>query len=712
MSANDLVYVPVPDNGSDTGEGANFNLSGGGELKNNALHVLVREQLQNSIDAYNEMGSNKPNVLRFSVTRKYFDSKLIKTPELKVHINHCYEYRKSNAGTESGSLPDEVVRLKHAIDKLKEDGNMFSTNFEDNAGGIRGTTRNLRLEQDTVWEKFLGRGETTKFGKNSLGSFGVGKFAAWNDNDTFTVYYLNTFKGKSYFIGRTMLSTYYTKESGSDGWSKKWDKDLYFGKRGKNTNGAEIADLYEINEADDAEFLKTFRTLEGDGLTTIIPTLKTTFDKNEEWAKEVAYSIVQSFFRAFEKGVLEVRIVDDYGEEEIVLTTENYKEKYEGFKSLESLVDPDDLYQYYLLKPQILGKKASVFERNFTVGGYKGKAVLSVYKNEELQEMLEENRDSKKRKTFRIIRENMLIRNEAFPRNRINLEENEHSGVVEFEAEGLNSIIKKGETKSHDKIEMDNYKGLSDTSFPSESSVVRFYQNLSRWVKEEVDKLSGVEIKDGDKGFLDLDLGGLFGGSEIPSFDRTLVDNEKRPEHHTNDDGSRRVINKGVDTNNQEGKKKGVVEIDGRGKKKREKRTKRKTYRKKTNSGLVDDSVQSTNRISVLEKISLFQKISSAGGSNNKYKIQLNNVKDTVDLVLSQETAFEKAESNAFLSFRVDSIEMNGYAFFDFKSSKNTYGDVISYTLKGLKPVNNKIILDLSVTEPSETESKFKIKLS
>ena len=122
--------------------------------------------------------------------------------------------------------------------------------------------------------------------------------------------------------------------------------------------------------------------------------------------------------------------------------------------------------------------------------------------------------------------------------------------------------------------------------------------------------------------------------------------------------------------------------------------------------------MQSTNRISVLEKISLFQKISSAGGSNNKYKIQLNNVKDTVDLVLSQETAFEKAESNAFLSFRVDSIEMNGYAFFDFKSSKNTYGDVISYTLKGLKPVNNKIILDLSVTEPSETESKFKIKLS
>ena len=33
--------------------------------------------------------------------------------------------------------------------------------------------------------------------------------------------------------------------------------------------------------------------------------------------------------------------------------------------------------------------------------------------------MLEENRDSKKRKTFRIIRENMLIRNEAFPRETV-----------------------------------------------------------------------------------------------------------------------------------------------------------------------------------------------------------------------------------------------------------------------------------------------------
>ena len=81
-------------------------------------------------------------------------------------------------------------------------------------------------------------------------------------------------------------------------------------------------------------------------------------------------------------------------------------------------------------------------------------------------------------------------------------------------------------------------------------------------------------------------------------------------------------------------------------------------------------------------------------------------------MVLSQETAFERAVPGAFLSFRLDSVKMNGADFSDFKGSENKYGDVVSYTLKGLEPSNSKITLDLSVTEPSETESKFKIKLS
>ena len=225
MSLSDLQYVPILDNGADTGQGAAFNLSLDGEVKHNGLHVLVREQLQNSIDAYNEMGANKPPVLKFCVTRKELDRKLIKAKELSDHIENCHDYRESDAGG-SGDLPDEVVKLKEAVEGLRGTGKMWCTIFEDNAGGIRGTTRNLRKEQDTVWEKFLGRGETTKFGKNSLGSFGVGKFAAWNNNNTFTVFYLNTFKGKNYFIGRTMLLTYYTKENGSNSWGKKYDKDL------------------------------------------------------------------------------------------------------------------------------------------------------------------------------------------------------------------------------------------------------------------------------------------------------------------------------------------------------------------------------------------------------------------------------------------------------------------------------------------------------
>lgn len=710
MSLSDLQYIPVLDNGADTGQGAAFNLSLGGEVKHNGLHVLVREQLQNSIDAYNEMGANKPPVLKFCVTRKELDRKLIKAKELSDQIEKCHDYRESDAG-DSGDLPDEVVKLKEAVKGLRGGGKMWCTIFEDNAGGIRGTTRNLRKEQDTIWEKFLGKGETTKHGKNSLGSFGVGKFAAWNNNDTFTVFYLNAFKGKNYFIGRTMLLTYYTKDDGNNAWVNKWDEDLYFGKKGVNSNGHPIADLYPIDKVDDTGLLEAFRTLEGDGLSTIIPTIQRNFKGEKEWAKEIAYSIIQSFFKAFEKGLLEVVVNDDYDEEVIELSKDNYQDKYREFVSLESVKEEDDAYQYYLLKPQILGEKPSVFEKNFKVGTYEGKAKLSVYRNEELERKLDTIRNTEKRRTFRIIRENMLIRDEGFPRNRTYLEDNEYSGVLEFVGDKLNSVVKKGETKSHDKIDMSNYDETRG-DFPKANQVVVFYQSLSKWIKEEVDKLSGAGTKEGDEQPVYLDLGNLFGGSEVPSFERTFLDPNKHPEAYTNNDGSKRVIKRDADTNNQEGENRGVIEVDGRGKRKRNRKTKRKTYRKKVTSKLIDDSVQNAKRISILEKISLFQKISSSGGSNNTYKIQLNNVEDKVDVVLSQETAFERDVPSAFLSFRLESVKMNGSDFSNFKGSENKYGDVVSYTLKGLEPSKRMITLDLSVTEPSETESKFKIKLS
>ena len=101
-----------------------------------------------------------------------------------------------------------------------------------------------------------------------------------------------------------------------------------------------------------------------------------------------------------------------------------------------------------------------------------------------------------------------------------------------------------------------------------------------------------------------------------------------------------------------QGENRGVVEVDGRGRKKKEK-NKEENIQKKVTSKLIDDSVQNAKRISVLEKISLFQKISSSGGSNNTYKVQLNNVEDKVDVVLSQETGFERTVTTAFLSFRV-----------------------------------------------------------
>ena len=56
-------------------------------------------------------------------------------------------------------------------------------------------------------------------------------------------------------------------------------------------------------------------------------------------------------------------VKDDYAEEEIELSKENYRDKYKEFVSLESVKEEDDAYQYYLLKPQILGEKPKFLKR-------------------------------------------------------------------------------------------------------------------------------------------------------------------------------------------------------------------------------------------------------------------------------------------------------------------------------------------------------------
>ena len=45
MSLSDLQYVPILDNGADTGQGAAFNLSLDGEVKHNGLESSFKTQL-------------------------------------------------------------------------------------------------------------------------------------------------------------------------------------------------------------------------------------------------------------------------------------------------------------------------------------------------------------------------------------------------------------------------------------------------------------------------------------------------------------------------------------------------------------------------------------------------------------------------------------------------------------------------------------------
>ncbi len=695
----------------------------------NHLHVLIREHLQNALDAWDEKTDKQGDKkLIFRVSRKTFNKEALKIDDLNDQVfKDCLRYLRSKPNHEKIKFYQKLNEISNKLDIKSTQ--MWATIIEDNGCGLSGNlegphgfSRINRLgeEQENYTSvKILSEGgETTKYDKQR-GSHGVGKLSAWLNNKMRTVYYLTTFKNRSFFIGKTKLSSY-MNESGH-----QLSSNVFFGRKGSGSLENETPDWYELTK-DDSVFKNHFRSIQNDGLTTIIPFDKIDDDKDKEYVLEICYAVIQSFSMLFEEDKLEVAVSDEYSGEEIVISSKNYKEIYKKCESLKYIqANEVDLHNYHLIKPLVLDKGRRDYELKIKVNEkYKGIAKFRVYYNQALSENISKMKNPKAdfKKTFRLLRRGMLIRSYHRPHHKVS--DPSVTGFIFFEGEKnkktgqvlLNEIIQKAEGQSHDTIEEGRWKEHVQyfQDFPSVRLIKEnLLRPISKKIREIVEELSEFSVDENDGFDVRIDFGKGEENRDVPSFKRRLMLGNEYKKGGAHDE-SNSDQNGGGGGRKDEGVSPGGAGLG-------DLKIKRFRVGPPNPPGpepvprppinvpeWVDEGLEDGSRRRELSKVSVLQKIDSKKQNSHTYMMRFDAVESKINIGLSQESTI----TDGYLSFRLKEVFVNDKPFSGFKTKKNHRGETTSYSLEGVVPNDKVVDLKLVVEEPAVTESKFKVNIS
>jgi len=710
-----IDYTPAFSSGS--GQGSDQSLSdrlrSSAESSINELEVLIREHVQNSRDAF-EKRENKPEKLIFKVTRKKLHFGFAKLDRLNRIIGDCIKHKENQIDKEYQDGNDALVKLRETSKKIeaRKGDQLWSVVIEDNGIGLDGISRFSNAgERKTGTVQILDEGDSNKHDASYGGAFGVGKLTAFTNNDLYTVFYLTQQGNDIRAIGKTKIESY------TDNEGRPCGPDIFFGKISTHKSlGFECSDWFITDES-----LRKIRSIEDNGLTTVIPSLKNPDDN--DWSKKVAYAIVHSYFKLFKNNQINVVIEDQYLNEVIEVNFHNYKEVYAECEKLDYLNQKENLldkYNYNLIKPFVLGEEKFMykkFEKDFEVTKkYSGKAILNVYHNPYLVDLIDEMGRKNLKQTFRYIRGGMLLRSELLPRRQVF--DASFCGYVEFDekyGKYLNEILRSGETQSHDKLDRNTYDRITVEGFPGYSTInQKLFVPLSSWIREIVDDLSSLSSNDGDEYELEFDFLDGFNAENLnPTFDRNFISDEllekirDRNLSGITSKGKTSLQGKADNENASNNTDEGVI-IDGgttlgeKGHKEGEGTKPNEPKEGGKNGGLKGQGE------SFLESISFMSKIIEKNDRFHKYAIKLSNVIDKIDIEISQESTLR----NSFLSFEIQNIMINGVAHPNFIRQTTSGGLVTGYRLKDVEPLSELILIELSVYEPSKTESRFNLILS
>ena len=490
-----------------TPQGVDQSLESLFHYQGDSLSVVVRELVQNSIDASNR---NKKNKTRLNIGVKELNfSEFLNHEQLREEFQACHDSQ-----IKTYKDPSVINICKKAISYLNKEQFISHAMFiEDNGGGLDGTSR---LDRNKGTQIICTENITNKSASDnsrSLGSFGVGKLTSYLLTNIRTVFYLNQTNNKTTFLGKTLIPTYYKDDS--DNITDLYGEKIFCG----HENDDHIIDWSKCD-------IPTLRdnTL-GDGLTTIIP-----FDQNNylkfndlNWVDRAKFTIIQSYFRAFENDNLEITFDDPVQtEDQFILNKKNYQNE---FKLLEDKIFKIDDYelqhQYLMVKPIVLEEKP-VKEVDLSVKfkldpitndnnnkQYKTKGVAKIYfyENNKLEELIETHGLSGDyRFNFRILRDTIFIRNFCLPHvQRSRLKSYKYSGFVEFidkEGNSLNELIRQLETQSHDDLNLDKLS----SNYKNSASIIdkKLIKAINNKIKDVIHELTYKDIK--DLKFIDIDL--------------------------------------------------------------------------------------------------------------------------------------------------------------------------------------------------------------
>ena len=264
----------------------------------NSLIDCVRELLQNSWDAFigrkNRANDEK---FKFKITLNELDKNLLPFNEYVNYLKESNDHYSMLIKRDNSDKDKWCKKINESFLEIINNDQMYYLNIEDNSGGLDGTT--MYTDEKHGSKALLQPDMSVKENKNSMGTYGKGKYTSILYSPIRTVFYINQREDKKYFIGYSEINSY-SFNVDEENKKKYYGKEFFWGK----PNFENHCDWIELEENN--KNVKDLRFINADGLSTIIPTNKRKID----WMNECAYSIISSFFTIIEDERVDIQIED------------------------------------------------------------------------------------------------------------------------------------------------------------------------------------------------------------------------------------------------------------------------------------------------------------------------------------------------------------------------------------------------------------------
>jgi hypothetical protein len=439
---------------NDGGEEDGFNNGAIDHFKGHRLSSVVREVIQNSLDA-EKQDHAKPVRVDFDIIRVK-RGECPQVSQLKPHIEACLA-RAREQGLESA----EEFYL-NALNRIKNDSEVkFLVIQDSNTKGLVGPTD----KSYGSWHALVKGSGISQKKVGSLGSFGHGSKAPFSLSDIRSVFYVSyvdqgkaiekRFQGKSILQSHTSpISDNETQGTGYYGWT------------------ANCSPL--ITEDDIPSWAKSMREQAGGhtGTSICIPH----YQLSEDEEPETAIAVIANFFYAIQNGALEVKVG-----KECFLTKENIQEQFfeyrQRLESEQDYIDIDRITENFESMLAVAQPMHSGRQEVPGLGSFKWYLRVD---------------DPEQNKTrVAVARSNgMLIRHNPRKLERFPLRKPFEMFVCVDSEEG-SDLLKRVENPRHDDFEFDRIEN-SD----KRAEALKAYERLTKKVKEVIDRFAKIESDD------------------------------------------------------------------------------------------------------------------------------------------------------------------------------------------------------------------------